>query len=317
MPNWAGSDWYFIRYADAHCDNAIAGDKEMKYWLPVDVYIGGDEHNTLHMLYSRFIHQFLYDIKAVPTPEPYDQRISHGVILGEDGSRMSKSKGNVIVPDTYIEKVGADVLRTYLMFMGPFDGTMAWNDNAVAGVKRFIERVYKYINNGKNQFGTEDSSEVSRIFAKTIEFATNGVAKFQFNTVVAKYMELINFLEKENINNVSLDSIKKFILLLAPYAPFMTEDLWQDINGFKEWKNGNSVHLQDWPKYDKKFLIEETMAIPVQFNGKMRGTIEIDTDASEDDVKLIIESDERFKSYLANGMKKFIYVPNKIANVIV
>jgi len=289
----------------------------MKYWLPVDVYIGGDEHNTLHMLYSRFIHQFLYDIKAVPTPEPYDQRISHGVILGEDGNRMSKSKGNVIVPDFYIEKVGADVLRTYLTFMGPFDGTMAWNDNAVAGVKRFIERVYKYISKGKDQFGTQDSSEVSRIFAKIIEFATKGVVKFQFNTVVAKYMELINFLEKADIKDVSVDSIKKFILILAPYAPFMTEDLWQNINGFDEWKDENSVHLQAWPTYDEKFLIEKTMEIPVQFNGKMRGTIEIDTDASEDDIKLIIESDDRFKSYLEKGMKKFIYVPKRIANVIV
>jgi leucyl-tRNA synthetase len=317
MPNWAGSDWYFIRYADAHCDNAIAGEKEMKYWLPVDVYIGGDEHNTLHMLYSRFIHQFLYDIKAVPTPEPYDQRISHGVILGEDGSRMSKSRGNVIVPDHYVEKVGADALRTYLMFMGPFDGTIAWNDNAVAGVKRFTERVYRYITNGKGSFGKEDSSDVSTIFAKTIEAAQTDIEKFQFNTVVAKYMELINFLEKTDINNVSVDSIKKFILLLAPFAPFMAEELWQEINGFSEWKDENSVHLQEWPKFDEKFLIEKTIEIPVQVNGKMRGTIVIDAGTSESDVKSQIESDEKFDSYLEGGMKKFIYVPNKIANVIV
>lgn len=319
MPNWAGSDWYYMRYCDPHNDKVIADMDKMKNWLPVDVYIGGDEHNTLHLLYSRFIYQFLYDLGAVPTAEPYDERVSHGVILGPDNHRMSKSKGNVIIPGDVMGDVGADALRCYLMFIGPFDGTMAWNSKALGGVKRFLDRFYTFYKRNMGKWGTEDSKEVAKIVNYTVKFAQESIERYQFNTVMAKYMEMLNTLDKVDSNEISEESARKFLIILAPFAPFLTEELWQELNGYdvNAWNTENSVHAQSWPEYDESKMVDEIMEVPVQVNGKMRGKVVVSNGAGEEEVKSAIEADERLSKYTQSGIKKFIYIPGKIANVIV
>lgn len=311
MPNWAGSDWYYMRYLDPNNTKEIVNISKQKEWLPVNVYIGGDEHNTLHLLYSRFIYQFLYDLGYVATPEPYDMRISHGVILGPDNQRMSKSKGNVIVPDTIIKKVGADSTRMYLMFIGPFDGTMAWNDNALMGVKRFLSRVTNYVINGEGNWGSDDS-DVYEGINRLIRFAQEGYSNFQFNTVVAKIMEFMNLIDKKGFEKVSIDTIQKYIQVLSPIAPFVTEELWLLLGG------EYSVHQQEWPKYDEKALIKNNVEIPVQVNGKIKGKIVVPVGASEEDVREIMKSDSNLGSIVNTlDIKKFIYIKGKIVNIVV
>lgn len=312
MPNWAGSDWYFIRYIDPQNEKAIADMEKMKYWLPVDVYFGGDEHNTLHLLYSRFIHQFLYDLGHVPTPEPYYKRISHGVILGVDGKRMSKSKGNVIVPDQVIEKVGADATRAYLMFMGPFEGTMAWSDNSLMGVKRFIDRVYKFITEAENKWGKEDGTEVRSAIGKGIRHITDSTMGCQFNTVIARFMELLNLFEEVGPQAVSRESIEKYLIMMSVYMPFVTEELWSVLG------NDSSVHLQRWPEIDDTTILEENIEIPIQINGKVKERVQIAPNLSESEVKDLALSNARIKELLeGHEVKKFIYVPNRAINIVV
>ncbi len=311
MPNWAGSDWYYMRYLDPSNTQQIADMSKQSSWLPVDVYIGGDEHNTLHLLYSRFIYQFLYDLGVTATPEPYDMRVSHGVILGPDNQRMSKSKGNVIVPDTIIQKVGADATRMYLMFIGPFDGTMAWNDNALMGVKRFLSRVTNYITNNADNWGSDDQDVIQSING-LIKFAQEGYSKFQFNTVVAKSMEFMNLIEKRGAMNVSVETMKKYIQVLSPIAPFITEELWLELGG------EYSVHQQEWPKFDEAALIKNEVEIPVQINGKIKGRIVVSIDASEQEIKDIIKADNVLTEQLNMlDIKKFIYIKGKIVNIVV
>lgn len=311
MPNWAGSDWYFIRYTDPRNSEELADMQNMKYWLPVDVYMGGDEHNTLHLLYSRFIYQFLYDLGVVPTPEPYHQRISHGVILGVDGKRMSKSRGNVIIPDDIVQKVGADATRMYHMFMGPFDSTMAWNDNALFGVKRFVDRVYNFVNSGVGMWG-EDSDEIARKLNSTIKFATDGLEKFQYNTVVAKYMELLNLMEKSGHNSVSKQTVDSFMKILAPFAPFLTEQLWEELG------NEGSVHEAGWVEFDEGALHLESVEIPVQINGKVRERVQISVNLSESEIRDLVLNNERIKEFVGSSeIRKFIYVPGRAVNIVV
>jgi len=208
MPNWAGSDWYFLRYLDNGNSKAFADMGKMKYWMPVDIYIGGDEHNTLHLLYSRFIYQVLFDLGVVPTSEPYNRRVSHGVILGTDNQRMSKSRGNVIVPDEVIDRVGEDAARMYLMFIGPFDGTMAWSENSLVGVKRYLDRVYRYVPENVSKFG-KGTVEVDTVFNRTVKNVTEYLENFQFNTAVAKLMEFQNVLDDLAPVNVSKSMVEK------------------------------------------------------------------------------------------------------------
>ncbi|MBI2356690.1 leucine--tRNA ligase [Candidatus Dojkabacteria bacterium] len=312
MPNWAGSDWYYVRYLDNKNDKAMASTEKMNYWLPVDVYIGGDEHNTLHLLYSRFIFQFLYDLGAVPIPEPYYQRISHGVILGSDNRRMSKSKGNGITPDEAAEKVSVDALRAYLMFIGPFDGTMVWNDNALMGVKRFADRLYKYFDTNYSKAGETSSHEVNAMLHRTIKQVTEGFDSFQYNTIVAKYMELLNFLEKADSKDISKQVFSDFVKLLSPIMPYMSEELW-NIMGYKF-----SVHNQSWPIFNEEYLVTENIEIPVQINGKLKGRITVPNDAEEGAVRELILRDNTLAEYLSGAdIKKIVYVKGKIANIIV
>lgn len=332
MPNWAGSDWYFLAYvfADKLGSSDIVGDifsdsrKELDYWGPVDVYIGGDEHNTLHLLYSRFIYQFLYDLGVLPEgkPEPYYKRISHGVILGPDNQRMSKSRGNVIVPEVVADKYGVDVLRLYLMFMGPFDGTMAWNEKTLMGVKRFLDRVEKTVNS--DQFTVISSEHRGTDFAdrrkgwliilnKAIKSITEDLENFGYNTVVAKLMRLLTDME-DYIEVVTIDDLKMYIKLLAPMAPYTAEELWAGIGGEV------SVHSANWPESDEKYLVEDKVVVVVSVNGKMRDQMEVETDKKEDQehVLALAKGREKIKQWIeGKEVVREIFVPGKMVNLVV
>ncbi|MDP4009568.1 MAG: leucine--tRNA ligase [Candidatus Shapirobacteria bacterium] len=320
MPNWAGSDWYFLRYIDPFNEKTFADFEKMKYWMPVDVYIGGDEHNTLHLLYSRFIYKFLYDLGKVPVDEPYFKRLSHGVILGPDGQRMSKSKGNVIVPEVVAEKYGVDVVRMYLMFIGPFDGTMAWNENTLMGVKRFLDRFELFIKgqiNNQSSNETVSSQNAEVIINKLIKGVTEDIDSFKFNTAIAKSMEALNSLTalKENIN---LKSIQTLIKLIAPFAPYTAEELYSQLE--KSDENYGSVHVSEWPKIDEKYLKEEKVTIAVAINGKVRGQIELDTDRQEEKEEILkmAKENDRVKPWLEGKIiNKEIYVPGKMINFLI
>jgi len=323
MPNWAGSDWYFLRYIDPKNDNRIADKKEMEKWLPVDVYIGGDEHNTLHLLYSRFIYQFLWDIGVVPEkyPEPYMKRISHGVILGPNSQRMSKSKGNVIIPEEVIKrfnKYGPDILRMYLMFIGPFDGTMAWNDNALMGVKKFLDKIEDYIN-GWLQFkkqtsfkDTEKGKDKEILLHKTIQKVSQDIDNMKFNTAIACLMSFLNELKQEKTLS-SKEVLEKFLILLSPFAPFFTEEQWQKIN-----PNKKSVFQEKWPQFDSKLVQTGEIEIVIQINGKVRAKIMTLADISQKDMEKLALEQENVKRFLQDKkIKKIISVPNKLINLVV
>ena len=279
MPNWAGSDWYFLRYIDPHNDVILADMEKMKEWLPVDVYVGGDEHNTLHLLYSRFIVNFLYDIGVCPVAEPYYKRLSHGVILGDDNQRMSKTKGNVILPEVVAEKYGVDVMRMYLMFMGPFEGTMAWNEKTLMGVKRFLDKWEKYIRMSIKQMNSKTASkdEVKVIVNKTIKGVEKDIKSFGFNTAIAKQMEMLNDLRVGGEEyRAGREEIEAMIKLLAPFAPYVAEEMWASYAKASEGQGPVSVHVSGWPETEEKYLTEETMMIPVAVNGKVRGQLDVD-----------------------------------------
>jgi leucyl-tRNA synthetase len=312
MPNWAGSDWYFLRYTDPHNSQALADMEKMRYWMPVDVYLGGDEHNTLHLLYSRFIYQFLFDLGYVPRqiPEPYQKRMSHGVILGPDGARMSKSTGNVIVPDELIERYGADVLRTYLMFIGPFDATMAWNERALMGVKRFLDRLGAYVKENAGRY-PQASPKIKTAVDKLVKSAGEDILAFKFNTAVAKQMETLNTLEdgREPIDNVTL---QKLIQVAAPFAPFITGELWTLAGG------KGSVHASRWPTFDASLVQEKIVKVSVQVNGKLRGLVEVDVDETEEKVVALAEAQEAVSKALSKGaIRKVIYIKGRTLNFVV
>ncbi len=312
MPNWAGSNWYFLRYTDPHDEHALADMDKLEYWMPVDVYIGGDEHNTLHLLYSRFIYQFLYDIGAVPqnVPEPYRKRLSHGVILGPDNQRMSKSRGNVVVPEEYIERVGSDAVRAYLMFIGPFDATMAWNERALMGIKRFLDRLERLVD--KNVHTMQPSSSKARAVVNRLgRLVSDDIAAFKFNTGLAKMMEALNDLEALN-QPIHPQELASFIKVLAPYAPFLTEELWTKLG------REGSVHLSSWPEYDPTLEKDEGVEMAVQVNGKLRGTVHVPTGADEATVRAAAEAVESVTRHLeGKQLVKVIVVPNRTINYVV
>jgi len=317
MPNWAGSDWYFLRYLDVDNDTVLASKESMKKWLPVDVYIGGDEHNTLHLLYSRFIYQFLHDIGAVPeeTVEPYYRRLSHGVILGNDNQRMSKSKGNVIVPEVVADKYGVDAVRMYLMFMGPFDGTMAWNEKTLMGVKRFLDRWDKFMEIKQKNASPASNYNVKVIINKLISGVEKDLSGFKFNTVVAKMMEALNALSEEK--EVAIDELKVFAQIMAPMAPYRAEEWWSRLR--KE-DDSISVHVSKWPEVDKKYLIEETVKLAVAVNGKVREVLEVDIDIAENEsevIKIAKMSAGVSKWLEGKEILKEIYVKGRMLNFVV
>jgi len=316
MPNWAGSDWYFLRYADPQNDKALIDQKKAKYWMPVDTYVGGDEHNTLHLLYSRFTYQFLNDIGAVPKeiPEPYFKRLSHGVILGPDGQRMSKSRGNVINPDEVVEAFGADSLRLYLMFMGPFDYTMTWSQESLEGCYRFLKRVWKLGDKvvGEGFGGDEGDGGVKRKLNQTIKKVGEDVSAMKFNTAIAAMMELLNELDKKEKLDKAV--LQDFLLILAPFAPHITEELWEKTG--KEF----SIHQQLWPEYDPDLTGEETVTIAVQVNGRLRSTIQMQNAKCkmQNEVEKMAKEDEKVKKYLEGyQIKRTIYIPGRLINFVI
>jgi leucyl-tRNA synthetase len=319
MPNWAGSDWYFLRFCDPHNEHALADMEKLRYWMPVDVYIGGDEHNTLHLLYSRFIYQFLHDLGVVPPeyPEPYLKRLSHGVILGPDGQRMSKSRGNVIVPQEYLEKYGADTLRVYLLFMGPYDATIAWNERALLGVKRFLDRFGRFVSEHAGR-SEKSGSRVKAAINRLGKVVADDTASFKYNTAIAHMMETLNTLHnlvesnENQAERVADRELRLFAQLLAPYAPFTAESCWQMTGG------QSSVHKTRWPVYDPDLELEEMVTIAIQVNGKLRGTVDVPHEATESEIRHLAESQPGIAKFLIDGkLTKVIYVPMRTMNFVV
>ncbi len=304
MPQWAGSSWYFLRYCDPHNDKALASPEALKYWLPVDWYNGGMEHTTLHLLYSRFWHKFLYDQKVVPTPEPYQKRTSHGMILGENGEKMSKSRGNVVNPDDIVREYGADTLRTYEMFIGAFDLAASWSEDGVKGCRRFLERVWKLQDIMTDEEGY--SADLETKMHQTIKKVSNDFENLKYNTAIAAMMALINDFYKKN--SVTKGEYKTLITLLNPVAPHITEELWQIIGG------EGHLYQATWPEYDEAKTVESTVEIAVQINGKMKGTLAIGKDDAKDDV--IAKAKESIADKLTGNIVKEIYVPGRIVNIV-
>ncbi|MDD3370160.1 MAG: leucine--tRNA ligase [Lachnospiraceae bacterium] len=304
MPQWAGSSWYFLRYTDPHNENALASPEALKYWMPVDWYNGGMEHTTLHLLYSRFWHRFLYDEKVVPCPEPYQKRTSHGMILGENGEKMSKSRGNVINPDDIVNDYGADTLRTYEMFIGAFDLAASWSDDGVKGCRRFLDRVWKLQDILVD--GTEYSADLETRMHQTIQKVSQDFENLKFNTGIAALMSLINdFYKKNEVNKAEYQT---FLTLLNPVAPHMTEELWQRA-GF-----AGQIYKTAWPEFDEEKTKEDTIEIAVQINGKVRAQIMVDAEISKDDA--IAAGKAAVADKLTGTIVKEIYVPGRLVNIV-
>ncbi len=307
MPQWAGSSWYFLRYIDPHNDSAIAAEDLLKYWLPVDWYNGGMEHTTLHLLYSRFWHKFLYDIGAVPTKEPYQKRTSHGMILGENNEKMSKSRGNVVNPDDIVNEFGADTFRTYEMFIGAFDQATPWSMQGVKGCRKFLDRVW---NLQDILIDGEISSDMESLVHKTIKKVTEDIDRMKFNTAIAAMMSFIN--EMYSKGSITKKEYSILLVLLNPFAPHMTEEIWQNIGC-----EGMITQTQ-WPKYDESKTIDNEVEIVLQINGKVRDKLVIPKDISRDEMQKLCLENEKVKS-LTQGKEivKVIAVPGKLVNVVV
>lgn len=304
MPQWAGSSWYFLRYTDPTNKEALASKEALKYWLPVDWYNGGMEHTTLHLLYSRFWHRFLYDQGVVPTPEPYQKRTSHGMILGSNGEKMSKSRGNVVNPDDIVQDYGADTLRTYEMFIGAFDLSAAWSEDGVKGCRRFLERVWKLQDILVD--GDAYSADLETKMHQTIKKVSSDFESLKYNTAIAAMMGLINEFYKKN--SITKAEYKTFLILLNPVAPHVTEELWQAV-GFE-----GRVYQQSWPTFDEAKTIESTIEIAVQINGKVKTTIMIAKDEAQADA--IAKAKEALGDKLSGNIIKEIYVPGRLVNIV-
>jgi leucyl-tRNA synthetase len=328
MPNWAGSSWYYLRYTDPKNKKEFASQKNLKYWLGeaggVDWYNGGMEHTTLHLLYSRFWHKFLYDLKLVPTIEPYQKRTSHGMILAEGGVKMSKSKGNVINPDDIVRIYGADTLRIYEMFIGPFEDTVAWNTESIIGSRRFLERVWRvgHIIITNEELKIKNDKNFQKLLNKTIKKVTEDIESMSFNTAISSMMILVNKMESAfaQDNNVTRKDFKMFLQILAPFAPHIAEELYQLlITNYKTKKQTpKSIHQSSWPKWDDKEIQEDEIKIAIQINGKVRSEITFNRGLSEEEVKEIVIQDESLINWLkGKEIQRFIYVPGKIINIVI
>lgn len=308
MPQWAGSSWYFLRYCDPHNDEALASKEALEYWTPVDWYNGGMEHTTLHLLYSRFWHKFLYDIGVVPTKEPYQKRTSHGMILGENGEKMSKSRGNVVNPDDIVSEYGADTMRLYEMFIGDFEKAAPWNSASIKGCKRFLDRVWNLQEIAVDGDGYRP--ELEALIHRTIKKVTEDIDNLKANTAIAAMMSLLNAIA--DTGAVTKGELRTLTLLLNPFAPHMTEELWEQI-GF-----GGTVTDQQWPAYDEAKCKDETVEIVVQLNGKVRAKLSIPAETEAADAIALAKQEEKIKAAI-EGMQivKEIYVKGKLVNLVV
>lgn len=308
MPQWAGSSWYFLRYIDPNNDKVFADAEKLKYWMPVDWYNGGMEHVTRHLIYSRFWHKFLYDIGEVPCDEPYMKRTAQGLILGPDGEKMSKSKGNVVDPLDVVEKYGADVLRTYILFMGDYGQATPWSDNSVKGCKRFLDRVWGL--NGIVRDGKGYTPSMETAFHQTIKKVSSDYDAMKFNTAIAALMTLINRIYDEG--SLTKKELSDFLILLNPVAPHMTEEMWE-MNGFD-----GMLCEQKWVEYDEAKTVEPTIEIPVSVCGKLRGVISVPADADKDTVIAAAKADEKVQSFISGKtIVKEIFVPGRMVNIVV
>ena len=308
MPQWAGSSWYFMRYCDPTCDTALAAKEALDYWLPVDWYNGGMEHTTLHLLYSRFWHKFLYDIGVVSCPEPYAKRTSHGMILGENGEKMSKSRGNVVNPDDIVKEYGADTMRLYEMFIGDFEKSAPWNTSSIKGCKRFLERIWglqDVLTDGEGY-----SKELETSFHKTIKKVSEDIEEMKFNTAIAAMMSLLN--EITDKGSITRGEFKTFLLLLNPFAPHIAEELWE-VCGF-----GGMITDQKWPSYDEAKCKDASVEIAVQVNGKVKARVVIPADCSNQDAIAAAKANESIAAAIAGKtVVKEICVPGKLVNIVV
>ena len=309
MPQWAGSSWYYLRYMDPHNKNAIASKEALNYWSPVDWYNGGMEHTTLHLLYSRFWHKFLYDIGVVPTPEPYAKRTSHGMILGENGEKMSKSRGNVVNPDEIVDEYGADTMRLYEMFIGDFEKAAPWSKASIRGCRRFVERYWNL--QSVLIDGDKIRPELEGAFNKAIKKVGEDIENIKFNTAIATLMALIN--DISNVKSINKEELRIFSILLNPFAPHVTEEVYEAC------KLGNGILAEaEWPEYDESKCVDESVEIVVQVNGKIKAKLNFPVDADKDAVLDLAKNDENVKKAI-DGMKiiKEIVVPKKLVNLVV
>ncbi len=316
MDTFVDSSWYYIRYADPDNDKKFADPKKIAAWLPVPMYIGGAEHNTMHLLYSRFFAKALHDLKLVPFSEPFIGRRNHGIILGPDGQKMSKSRGNVVDPDKEVAQYGADTVRMYLAFMAPYEQGGPWDSKGINGTARFLKRVWAL--GTSSQFsvsGSQSDIGVERAIHRTIKKIGEDIELLHFNTCVSELMKLLNVLEDHVHSGLQLttDNWKLFLLLLAPLAPHICEELWMNML-----KHKKSIHLEAWPAYDPELLVEDTVEIPVQVNGRVRGTIAVPPDISEDDAVFAARKEENIAKYLEGAtVAKIIYIKGKLLNLVV
>ena len=308
MPQWAGSSWYFLRYCDPHNDKALASPEALKYWTPVDWYNGGMEHTTLHLLYSRFWHKFLYDIGVVPTPEPYAKRTSHGMILGENGEKMSKSRGNVVNPDEIVRDYGADTMRVYEMFIGDFEKAAPWSQSSIKGSKRFLDKVWAL--SDKLTEGDSYRAELESAFHRTIKKVTEDIEGLKMNTAIAALMSLLN--DIQGSGSINRAEFKTYLILLNPFAPHMTEELWQQA-GFE-----GMLNEAEWPKYDEAKCADSTVEIAVQVNGKIKARISVAADISATDAVAAAKADGAVAAAIdGKNIIKELYVPKKLVNIVV
>jgi leucyl-tRNA synthetase len=314
MPQWAGSCWYYLRYMDPQNPDAPFDPEKQKYWLPVDLYIGGAEHAVLHLLYSRFWHKLLFDLGYVDTPEPYQKLINQGMILGEDGQKMSKSRGNVVNPDDVIRDYGADSMRLYEMFMGPLEASKPWNMNGVEGVHRFLTKAWKMIVDGNGELSadireTAADQDTTRLLHQTIKKVTGDIEEFSFNTAISQMMIFINGVSKLDVKPKT--AIEKFVLLLAPFSPHIAEELWSKLG------NTQSLAYEPWPQYDEELTKESSIEIAVQVLGKIKDRIKVPADLDEKGLEQAALASEKIQSIIAGKqVRKVIVVKGRLVNII-
>lgn len=314
MPQWAGSSWYFLRYIDPKNDKMIADPEKLKYWLPVDLYIGGAEHAVLHLLYARFWHKFLYDLGVVPTKEPFQKLVNQGMILGTNHEKMSKSKGNVVNPDEIVDKYGADTLRVYEMFMGPLEGSKPWSTEGIAGSYRWLDRVWRLMiddnNHLRDRVTTINDGKLDLIYNQTVKTVTEDMKELRFNVAISQMMVFVN--EAYKADSLPLVYMEGLVKMLAPIAPHITEELWSIMGHDK------TIAYAKWPTYDESKLVVDQIEMAVQVNGKVRGHIKVATDADQETVKAAALADDEIKAFTdGHDVRKVIVVPKKIVNIVV
>jgi leucyl-tRNA synthetase len=315
MPQWAGSCWYYLRFLDPANDRALVDSRLEKYWMPVDLYVGGAEHAVLHLLYARFWHKVLHDIGVVSTPEPFMRLVHPGTVLGEDGQKMSKSVGNVVNPDDMVDEYGADALRLYEMFMGPLEASKPWSTKGVEGITRFLDRVWRLFVDEDGSLSRTITAErpapdSERLLHRTIKKVTEDLDDLKFNTAIAQMMVFVNEVTKLERRPRAL--LEPFVLILSPFAPHLGEELWHRLG------HGESLAYASWPAWDPGLVIEDVVTVAVQVNGKLRATLTLPRDSGQDAAKAAALGDERVRRYVdGDEVRKVIYVPNKLLNLVV